>query len=93
MTDAQGGHKNISKYRKTGIRKWARISPAGYLDPELAPQKTNRGKGNFYEDRCHLPMIARRSDAVRVRDDVVTLTDVNAILPAPTSRQVPDYTI
>ena len=38
-----------------------------------------------------MPIIARRSGAVRVRDDVVTLTDVNAILLGPTGRQVLYY--
>ena len=79
--DAQGGHKNISKYKK-----WALENGLG-----LAPQKINRGKGNSYEGRCHLPIIARRSGAVRVRDDVVTLTDVNAILLGPIGRQVLYY--
>ena len=61
---------------------------------EMAGDHDMRGKGNFYEGSCHVPMIARLPGAAQagaVRDDLVTLTDVTATLLALAGHQVPDY--
>ena len=50
---------------------------------EMAGDHNLRGKGNFYEASCHVPMLVRwpgTAPAGAVRDDLVALTDVTATM-------------
>ena len=61
---------------------------------EMAGDHDMRGKGNFYEGSCHVPMLARLPGGRRageVRGDLVALTDVTATLLALSGCGVPDY--
>ncbi|MBT6147090.1 MAG: sulfatase-like hydrolase/transferase [Gemmatimonadetes bacterium] len=61
---------------------------------EMAGDHNMRGKGNFYEPSCHVPMLVRwpgRADPGTVRDDLVTLTDVTATMLASAGCEVPSY--
>jgi arylsulfatase A-like enzyme len=61
---------------------------------EMAGDHNQRGKGNFYEGSCHVPMVVRQPGAAQagtVRRDLVALTDVTATLLALGGHQVPDY--
>ena len=50
------------------------------------------GKGTWYEGSCHVPMVVRRPGAgPRVRDDLVTLTDVTATMLSLGGADIPGY--
>ena len=61
---------------------------------EMAGDHGMRGKSNFYEGACHIPLIVRLPGAKRagsVRDDLVSLTDVTATILAGAGCDVPEY--
>ena len=61
---------------------------------EMAGDHNLRGKGNFYEASCHVPMLVRwpgAAPAGAVRDDLVALTDVTATMLAGAGCAVPSY--